>query len=114
MTRLNALIVLFVAFSSVCFGATLMHRTMVRPINTEEHVEPSKIQVSHQDCSVIALDIGTKPIIQVIRELYKKAYRLSFKGDWEGARAASACAARLDNGSEHWAIEAQNLFSFLH
>lgn len=99
MTRVNAFLVLILAFSSICFGATLMQRSMARSTTNSNTINESCEQI-----------IQSQKLSQsnLAEELYKEAYALSFRGDWEAATNASKCAARLVNGTDHWKIELGN------
>jgi hypothetical protein len=111
MPRFNAFLIIILAFSSICFGATLMQMTIAKRANqtkekannlTCDELNPScqkLLESSYQDPSKLALD------------LYEKAFVLSFNDEWQVAQAISECAARLTNGSDHWEIEPKDLIN---
>ncbi|HXW52466.1 MAG TPA: hypothetical protein VEL47_00040 [Myxococcota bacterium] len=115
MTRLNAIFVLILAFSSVCFGATLMQRTMAKSANDlKSKGEVAKTNNLKQSCNALIMEQEKGTVAKVAKELYQRAYSLSFNGDWQEAEAASKCAAHILNGTDHWAIEAETLLGSLH
>jgi hypothetical protein len=107
MRRINAFLVLTLAFSSICFGATLMQRSMSRSQNTKSR------QLSYspidRSCEQLIKEYQQKFTAKIAEELYKDAFSLSFSGEWPAAEAASRCAAKLVNQSGNWAIEASRL-----
>lgn len=102
MKRINAIAVVLFAFSTVCFGATLMQRTM-KGVKTAERSD------TFRRCEQIVAEHQQETNAKVAESLYNEAYKLSFNGDWAQAKVASECASRLLNGSKHWAIEARDL-----
>ncbi len=43
------------------------------------------------------------------KKLYQKAFQASFYGDWKTAKSASEGAAKLENGTSRWNLEAFDL-----
>jgi hypothetical protein len=111
MSRINAFLVLVVAFSAICFGATLMQIS----INRVGKEETSAFQSQNREPSRSQLikDYQIGALAKIASELYRKAFSLSFSGDWQKAQAASECAAQLVNmnGSHKWGIEPKDLIN---
>lgn len=104
MTRINAFLVLMLAFSSICFGATLMQRSMSR----SQNVKNKEFSYSPIDrsCEQLIKEYEQRFSAKIAEELYKDAFSLSFSGEWPAAEAASKCAAKLVNRSGNWKIDA--------
>lgn len=110
MSRVNAFLVLILAFSSICFGASLMQRSMAK---TGDHITSLTVSLNgenfEQSCQQLIKLHQKQAATKIAEELYKEAFSLNFDGDWQGANAASECAAYLTNGSDHWNYEAKDL-----
>lgn len=108
MTQIRAFLVLLLAFSSICFGATLMQMSVAKP---ELHPLNARCRSVEQNCSCQELFKEYQKIAhkKAAAEIYKRAFALSFSDDFQKAKAASICASQLMNGSDHWRIEAKDL-----
>lgn len=108
MSRVKFFLVMGLAFSSVCFGATLMQWTVSRPA-----IELNDVSLAQAEPSCQALVKRHRDQIakKVAKEIYQEALTLSFNGQWQEAREASECAAWLEHGSKTWDFEAKDLIN---
>lgn len=107
MSRVNRSLVL-VAFVSFCFGKSLLAQA---PHNAGAH-EPQFLSGQNeqtQQCTQLREQYARLTTQEAAKELYKKAFLLSFDQKWEAAEVTSQCASLLFNGETHWRVEAKNL-----
>lgn len=100
MTRVKALFTIF-AFSSVCFGATLMHAS----INKYQQEQKNKEDL----CERFLQEKSNSIRYQKAKKLYEESFRLSFDNLWSKANEASQCSCMLVNGNKEWRFQAHNL-----
>lgn len=108
MSRVNVSLVLILAFSSICFGASLMERS-IKQSAPRETLEPALRVEQELNCQSLFDRYHGLSARKIGKALYEQAFILSFDSDWENAKRASACSSLLLNGSRHWRIEAKNL-----
>ena len=105
MSWMNVSLVLIVTFFACGFWADFTTDTIF-----EKNPSAAASDLEHH-CRALREKYSGLSTKKVAKELYKKAFALSFGQDWQTAETASACAALLYRGDQHWAIEANN---FLH
>lgn len=106
MSRVNSILVLIIAFSSICFGATLMQQSMKKAVDFGQLKTSSTTYNS--SCQKLIDDHREVANQKIAEALYKEAFILNFNGQWQEAQIASECAANLANGSHHWQVEAKS------
>jgi hypothetical protein len=109
MTRIHAILVLLLAFSSICFGATLMQLSVAKAAQDSHTNAQNRSSQYDQSCQRLIKEHQNKALKKAAVEIYQEAFTLSFKGEHQKAKEASVCAAHLINGTDHWRVEAKDL-----
>lgn len=103
MSRVNTSFILVLAFSSICFGATLMQLSM----KNEKII--TSTEIFDDDCQYMFEKEQENIKQRVANRLYQKALTQTFNGNAKEAQTISRCASLLFSGQEHWKIEPKDL-----
>jgi hypothetical protein len=109
MSRVNAFFLLLFAFSSICFGASLMHMAMPELGFVGESSSGDQSEICLQEANCQRLMHANSPKTDIVKELYNNAFILSLDGRYLEAKDISECAAHLALGVHNWKIDAKTM-----
>lgn len=105
MSRVNVFLFLGLAFSSICFGATLMQISVTRNNPEKNNGQSTPVNSS---CRTLISKFRHEGQERIAQKIYELAYTKSFNGDNDAAETAN-CARTLINDGNAWNLDSHDL-----